>query len=190
MSNITISFSLNRLVTTDSQCRNGGVGSLCYGWIMSGDRTITTGGFYHVYIRGVAKQPIFHDERVFRQFLTSLSFYLEEPPLPGLSAAKKRPDELSDYLGTVPSAPLVRIHAYCLMQNHFHLIVEQLADGGLSTFLRRVQLSYTRYYNTRHRRVGPLLQGAYQFVRIGNDEQLLHVSRYIHLNDFVAKLSA
>lgn len=157
---------------------------------MSTDRLFANGAFYHVYNRGVAKQPIFHDEQDFRQFLRSMSFYLEEPPWAGFSAGKRRPDELEEYLASESTAPLVRIHAYCLMPNHFHLLIEQVVEGGLSTFLRRVQLSYTRYYNTRYSRVGPLLQGTFQAVRVENDQQLLHVSRYIHLNPFVAKLAS
>ncbi|MBI4185822.1 transposase [Candidatus Berkelbacteria bacterium] len=75
------------------------------------------------------------------------------------------------------------------MPNHFHLLLEEVTEGGISRFLRRSLLSYTRYFNTRHSRVGPLFQGNFRFVLIENNDQFLHVTRYIHLNPYVAKLT-
>jgi putative transposase len=85
-------------------------------------------------------------------------------------------------------APLVEIIAYCLMPNHFHLVVRQLVDGGITSFMRRAMNSYTRAYNTRYRRVGTVFQGRFSEVVVESDQQLLHLTRYVHLNPFVAKL--
>ncbi len=71
---------------------------------------------------------------------------------------------------------------FCLIPNHFHLLVQQKSDNGISKFLRQVIDSYTRYFNTKYQRVGPLFQGTFKAVRIETNEQLVHVSRYIHLN--------
>lgn len=75
------------------------------------------------------------------------------------------------------------------MPNHFHCLVQQRTEGGISQFMQRFLNSYTRYFNTRHGRVGPLLAGQFRAVRVVTDEQLLHVSRYIHLNPYVAGLT-
>ncbi len=143
---------------------------------------------YHVYNRGVAKQPLFHDEHDYHQFLICLSYYLESTPEGKLSDAKKS-HRLEEILSEPVQKPIVEILAYCLMPNHFHLVVRQLADGGISTFMRRSLNSYTRYYNTRYRRVGTMFQGTFRAVFVGSDEQLLHVTRYVHLNAPVAKLT-
>lgn len=76
------------------------------------------------------------------------------------------------------------------MPNHFHLLVKQLKDDGVKEFMQKVINSYTKYYNTKHNRVGHLFQGVFKAVLVDNDEQLLHVSRYIHLNPYVSDLIA
>ena len=74
------------------------------------------------------------------------------------------------------------------MPNHYHLLVKQLEDKGISEFINKVFNSYTKYFNTKHNRVGPLLQGQFKAIRIGYDEQFIHVSRYIHLNPITSFL--
>lgn len=74
------------------------------------------------------------------------------------------------------------------MPNHFHFLLRQLKDGGITEFVSKATNSYTKYFNTKHRRIGPLFQGEFKAVPIETEEQLLHVSRYIHLNPFVADL--
>ncbi len=83
---------------------------------------------------------------------------------------------------------LVEIIAFCLMPTHFHLLLKQIADNGISIFMSNLSNSYTRYFNTNHRRSGHLFQGKFKAIRIVNEEQLLHLSRYIHLNPYSAQL--
>lgn len=82
----------------------------------------------------------------------------------------------------------LEIISYCLMPNHFHLLVKQVIDHGIVKCLNNFSNSYTRYFNIRHDRVGPLFQGRFKAVRIETDEQLLQVSRYIHLNPVASSL--
>ncbi len=143
---------------------------------------------YHLYNRGVAKQPIFTSDRDRHHFLELLSLYRD-----GALTTKPSllsPEQLQEILVTDPQEPLVDILAYCLMPNHFHLLVRQVADDGVTRFMRRSQNSYVHYYNLKHDRVGPLFQGRFQAVVILSNEQLLHVSRYIHLNPMVARLAS
>lgn len=74
------------------------------------------------------------------------------------------------------------------MPNHFHLLTKQLTDGGITRFVRIVADSYGKYFNILHDRAGPLFQGKFKSVRIEDNSQLLHVSRYIHLNPLTAHL--
>ena len=74
------------------------------------------------------------------------------------------------------------------MPNHFHLLIKQSGDDGIQEFIRKVQNSYTKYFNIRYQRVGPLLQGPFKAVLVESDDQLLHLSRYIHLNPYVSEL--
>lgn len=79
---------------------------------------------------------------------------------------------------------LVEIIAYCLMPNHFHLILKQLEENSISKFMARFTDSYTRYFNVRNKRNGPLFQGRFKAIRVETDNQLFHLTRYIHLNPY------
>jgi len=143
---------------------------------------LVTGELYHLYNCGVEKRNIFLNRRDYRRFLETVKFY----------QYKDTPAKFSQFI-TPPGwknqgVNLVKIICYCLMPNHLHILVKQVLDGGISIFMSRLENSYTKYFNTKNKRIGHLFQGAFKAVRIENDEQLLHVSRYIHLNPFVAEL--
>ena len=83
---------------------------------------------------------------------------------------------------------LVEIIAYCFMPTHIHLILRQLKKDGISTFMRRILNSYTRYFNLKNKRKGPLWESKFKNVEVVSDEQLMHLTRYIHLNPVTANL--
>lgn len=136
------------------------------------------GGWYHVYNRGVEKRTIFLDDRDYRTFLSFLKRYLD-------------PDEkinrATGLINTMSVTDEVILLAYCLMPNHFHLLLKQQTKEGITKLMKRVSSNYAMYFNNRYRRVGPLFQGIYKAVNVGTDEQLLHLSRYIHRNSFTFK---
>jgi len=81
-----------------------------------------------------------------------------------------------------PREPFVNVICFCLMPNHFHLLVEQLQEGGVSNFMHRLDTAYTKYFNKRYERTGRLFEGPFKAVLIKRDAQLAHIPRYIHLN--------
>ena len=139
--------------------------------------------FYHIYNRGADKRNIFLQLRDYRRFFQTFNYYRFIGPKPRFSKFAKS-DLIS--FSPDPKKKLVDIVCYCLMPNHFHFLIKQLRNNGVSTFISQICNSYTKYFNTKNRRIGPLFQGAFKAVLIETDEQLIHVSRYIHLNPIVS----
>ena len=106
-------------------------------------------------------------------------YYQVEGPKPRFSYFKEKPIVLDT------NKRIVDIICYCLMPNHFHFLLRQNKEGGITEFISKISNSYTKYFNTKNERVGPLLQGEFQSVHIESNEQLLHLSRYIHLNPLI-----
>lgn len=145
-------------------------------------KTYIRDGYYHIYNRGVDKRKTYLDDQDYRVFLHLLKYYLS--PL----------DQNSHPLANLPNYSLVRARplanlenevellAYCLMPNHFHLLIKQLTTDGMTKLLRRLSTTYSMYFNKRYGRVGHLYQGNYKAALVPDDGYLLHLSRYIHLN--------
>lgn len=150
---------------------------------------LVTAHYYHVFNRGVAHQPTFLLARDYKRFLFYLSYYRHKEAPVRLSKLLQIPKDVRNKILKgleISNDVIVEIVAYCCMPNHFHLLLKQRADGGVSLFMRKVTDGYTRYFNTKRQRVGPVFQGAFKAIHISNNEQLLHVSRYIHLNPVVS----
>lgn len=142
---------------------------------------------YHIFNRGIASMPIFLNKRGYQRAL-EIIFYYQNSNLPmkyskflKMSLADRA--ELLDRL-RVQQKWLVDVICYCLMSNHFHFLLRQKENNGISKFISNFTNSYTRYFNTKEERIGPIVQGKFKSVRIETEEQLLHVSRYIHLNPY------
>ena len=131
------------------------------------------------------RRPTFTDKREYERAMQTILFY----------QFAKTPIRLSKYL-VLPNSEreeimdsllknhskLCDIVAYCLMPNHFHFLLKQNVENGIPIFISNITNSYSKYFNTRHQRVGSLFQGIFKAVLVEIDEQLLHLSRYIHLN--------
>ena len=146
---------------------------------------IITGETYHIFNRGVEKRSVFLTDGDHRRFYNTLIYYQNSNVTTRYSfrVRKSLAKEAKD------NQKLIEIICFCLMPNHFHLLLKQLTDGGIATFLGRLTNSYTRYFNTKHKRVGHLFQAPYKAVRVETDEQFIHVSRYIHLNPFASGIT-
>ncbi|OGW71290.1 MAG: hypothetical protein A2047_04340 [Omnitrophica bacterium GWA2_41_15] len=81
---------------------------------------------------------------------------------------------------------MIQIICYCFMPTHIHLVLKQLKDNGISDFMMHILNSHTRYFNIKHNRKGPLWESKFKKVLVDSDEQLLHLTRYIHLNPVTA----
>ena len=135
-------------------------------------KTYVPESFYHVYNRGVDKRPIFRDEQDYRFFIKLLRKYMD-PSYQSKANEIIRPSFSNS----------IELLAYCLMPNHFHLLIylKNNTDDAERLF-RGIMTAYVMYFNHKYRRVGPLFQGRYKASPVNDDNYLLHISRYIHLN--------
>jgi len=170
---------------------------------------LLTGEFYHVFNRGITDISMFVGDTNNNRAIEIMNFYRLDHTI-----QRKVPDTTSKNLANPvlntsfshyrkldapikeafmeklldQSRPIVEIIAFTLMPNHFHFLLRQLKPGGISQFIGNFKSSYTQYYNTRNHRRGPIFEGRFKVSDIRNDEQLLYVSRYIHLNPYTSKL--
>lgn len=147
---------------------------------------IVAGEIYHVFNRSVARLPIFLNKNDYQRAIDLINYY-RFPHHPALRFShfkrlplKKREEILEDFAKN--QKPTLEILAFCIMPNHTHFLIRMLLDRSLSLFMRDFQHSYSKYFNLKHNRSGSLFQSMFKAKRIETDEQLVHVSRYIHLN--------
>ncbi|OGD11316.1 hypothetical protein A2395_00660, partial [Candidatus Amesbacteria bacterium RIFOXYB1_FULL_47_9] len=141
------------------------------------DQILVNGEIYHVYNRGITHQDTFIDPGDYYRALDTLVYYRPEKFSLRYShyirLTESTKQELS-FQAQQNSVHLVDLVAYCFMPNHFHLLIQQRTEEGISNFLSRFTNSYTRYFNTKRSRIGPLFQGRFKAVRIEGEEQLIH----------------
>lgn len=149
------------------------------------------GHLYHVLNRGVASQNIYRTPKEYKRFIYAMMYYqYANPPLRYsfyIKQGHKRKQEILKSFQLNENL-YVEILCYCLMPNHYHILIKQVTENGVTEFIRLTTNSYSKYFNTKHKRSGPLFQGRFKAIRIKTDEQLLHVSRYVHLNPYSASL--
>ncbi len=145
---------------------------------------LITNEIYHVYNRGINRQPTFTNIKEYKRAIVSLQFYqTSNPPIKlsrYLQLEEERKNEIKKIMKEMKKT--IKMLCYCLMPNHFHFLVKQELENGIAKFLSNFQNSYTRYFNVKHQRDGSLFLDQFKAVRVETDEQLVHLSRYIHLN--------
>jgi len=152
---------------------------------------LVTDQFYHVLNRGVGSQLIFLNKRDYQRAWDSVFYYQNQKPALSYSHFLRLPiKQRTEFLERLQTQSkfLVKIITLCFLPNHFHLLLKQVRDNGISLFMANLANSYTRYFNTKNERTGHLFQGKFKAVMIETNEQLLHVSRYIHLNPYSSYL--
>lgn len=151
-------------------------------------------GYYHIYNRGVEKRLIFLDRQDYSVFLNYLKEYLlpkdEESLQTILSSpitSSKEKAQALKLLRLNNFANEITLLCYCLMPNHFHLLIKQKSSGSIDKFMNSLATRYTMYFNRKYKRVGPLYQDVYKAVLVKTDEQLLQLTRYIHKQALASK---
>ena len=134
--------------------------------------------WYHCYTRGVDKRKTFQNERDYQRFLQLLYLANNDKAI-HRSDLKLTHKEI---FAQVRGKQLVSIAAFCLMPNHFHIVMSEAVDGGISRFMQKVGIAYTMYFNIKNKRVGNLFVKPFRSKHIANDEYLKQVVQYIHLN--------
>lgn len=133
--------------------------------------------YYHIYNRGNSKQKIFHDKEDGNRFVGL--FYACNQKGNFKSDNLKKDEGLYN---TLIQDQLVAIGAYCLMPNHFHILITQIEDGGISKFMQKVNTAYVMYYNKKYARTGSLFEGKFKAEHASTDRYLKYLFSYIHLN--------
>jgi putative transposase len=142
-------------------------------------------GVYHIYNRGVEKRDIFLDRGDYLVFLGYLRKYLSPPDI-----VDKLPPSHQMRLILKNLCHEVDLYAYCLMPNHFHLLIRQHTPDAMTKFLRRISTAYVGYFNDKYSRTGGLFQGKYKAVLVERDDYLMHLSKYIHTNSIGLQVEA
>lgn len=131
--------------------------------------------FYHVLNRGVDKRPIVKDDKDRVRFLHDLFVMNDTNAVLHISQPDRQKEQHK-------REQLVLIHAFCLMGNHYHLLLSELVENGISLFMQKLNMGYTKYFNERHERSGTLWQGKYKKILIKRDAHFMYIPYYIHLN--------
>ena len=136
--------------------------------------------FYHVYNRGVDKRTIFYDKEDYDRFRGYLYLLNDVENLRVTNFFVK--SRAADLFKNARGEQLVSIGAYCLMPNHFHILLTPLIEGGVSKFMQRLQTAYVMYFNEKRKRSGSLFEGTFKARHADTDEHLKYLFAYIHLN--------
>jgi putative transposase len=160
---------------------------MCYGWQVR-LHPIAPGEYYHLYNRGAFKERIFRDARDYVRFLFSVIYAQSPIPLPRPDRATRR-FEIREGFAIGPEATSdiilnreVELTAFCLMPNHYHLLVKEVVEGGIARYMQRIGIGYTKYFNAKYGTSGHVFEGAYRAKQIPENNYLLYLSAYIHRN--------
>ena len=137
--------------------------------------TFSEGEFYHVYNRGNSKQVIFNSNEDYSRFVRLM--YLSNSQRSFKIEYLQRPNFLFER-----GEPLVAIGAYCLMPNHFHMLITPLVQNGVSKYMQKLATGYSMFYNSKYERTGVLFEGKFKARHADTDEYLKYLYAYIHLN--------
>jgi len=147
---------------------------------------------YHVYNKSIAGFKIFNNEQEYKRMIALFGYYQSKKPVLSFSdfvrSSENKARELRKQAQKNATEKLIEIVAYCIMPTHPHLILSADDKNSISVFMNRLLNSYTRYFNIRHKRKGPLWEARSKKVLIKTDEQLIHDTRYVHLNPVTAYL--
>lgn len=150
---------------------------------------LVNGHVYHIISRSIAGYKVFPDKIAYRRFINTLQFYnLVNIKLKFSKFDMLTIDHKQQLLDNYGDKKHVDIVCFSIMPTHIHLVVRQCRDNGIFVVMRNLLNSYSRYFNTRFRRKGPLWDSHFNNILVADDDQLLHLTRYVHLNPVSAGL--
>ncbi len=134
---------------------------------------------YHIYNRGVEKRKIFLEDKDYFRFIHDLFEFNDIAPAGKFSTKRTIGGSTSD---SKKRKLIVEILAFCLMPNHFHLLLRQISDNGIVKFMQKLGTGYTMYFNQKYKRTGVLSQGKFKSILVNNEKHFFYLPYYIHLN--------
>lgn len=138
---------------------------------------------YHIYNRGVEKRNIFLGDKDYFRFVHDIFEFNDKNPTKNINYYFLQNHSGADFSNKRKHRELlVEILVFCLMPNHFHLMVKQKTENGITEFMRKIGTGYTNFFNLKYKRVGPLFQGKYKIILIKDEPQFIHLPFYIHSN--------
>jgi putative transposase len=149
---------------------------------------ISVGEHYHVYNRGVNRDSIFIDDTDRTRFLFLL---LHNQSDARIFNAERNTESFQKYKSFLPyrktiskiiSKRTVELVNFAILGNHFHLTLKEISENGISKYMHRVLMSYSKYFNAKYKRTGHVFEGSFKIIHVESNEQLLHLSAYIHKN--------
>ena len=152
---------------------------------MSKREYFAPGQVYHVYNRGVDKRKIFLNEEDHLRFIHNLFEFNDQTPAFNMGysfRAVQNKNTPPVKRKTEPRKLLVDILAFCLMPNHFHLLLRPRVEGGVTLFMHKLGAGYANYFNLKYERSGALFQGRYKSVLVNQEPHFIYLPFYIHLN--------
>lgn len=132
--------------------------------------------FYHLLNRGVDKRTVFEDDSDRLRFIHDMFVFNDK------QAVNPNHRRRNERQFSTNRKPIVNIHAYALMPNHYHMLVSERIEGGMALFMRKLNMGYAKYFNERYQRSGVLWQGIFKKIQIKRDSHFLYIPYYIHLN--------
>ena len=147
-------------------------------------RNLVTGEIFHILNRGVDKRDIFLDDQDYIRFIHDLFEFNDVEAVLNLNRSFQS-GQLMDLRNPSIRKPrkfIVEILAFCLMPNHFHLMLRQKEDGGITKFMRRLGIGYANYFNQKYERTGTLFQGRFKSILVTEENHFIHLPYYIHFN--------
>ncbi|MFH1178635.1 MAG: transposase [bacterium] len=135
--------------------------------------------WYHCYNRGIEKRIVFEDTRDYHRFLELLYLANDEFPLRHDDIGTHKFEEI---LKIPRGKKLVDIGAFCMMPNHFHLVLKEIRNGGITSFMRKIGTAYVLYFNARHGRTGNLFLKPFKSRHVSTDRYFQHLINYVHCN--------
>ncbi len=140
------------------------------------------GSFYHVFNKSIANYKIFANDENKQKFINTLCYYNSTKTKLSFSVFLRNQSNYQANILLPKIEGINKFLSYCIMPDHYHLLLKIISDNKLSKYIGDVENSFSRYFNKKNNRKGPLWQSRFKAVLIDSDEQMLHVSRYIHLN--------